>query len=138
MASFIIVRKVEEGIMEKKAKRELLSRLLLIVGGSMTLIFGLSTAFIPNLAYVKVTSTYWPYKQIYFEYLSFKVQLHESSFGLMMTSVGGFLGLLSSVKRDVKRDLLCFAGDLLGVLGVVFYSAPIQGSIPEVQISYVP
>lgn len=122
--------------MEKKSKRELLSRLLLIVGGSMALIFGLLTALIPNLAYVKVTRILWGYNQLSFErvYLPFKVQLHESSFALMMASVGGFLGLLSSV----KRDLLCFTGDFLGVLGVVFYSPPIAGSIIIAQIAYEP
>jgi len=100
--------------MENKSKRELFSRLLLIFGGATALIFGLSTALIQNLAYVQVTIRYWPYEQMFLEYLAFNVQLHESSFGLLISSFGGFLGLLSAVRRNVKGDLLGFAGGFLG------------------------
>jgi len=123
--------------MENKSKRELFSRLLLIFGGATALIFGLSTALIPNLAYVQVTIRYWPYEQMFLEYLAFNVQLHESSFGLLISSFGGFLGLLSAVRRNVKGDLLGFAGGFLGVLGVLFYSLPALGSAPEVLSFYV-
>jgi len=128
--------------MENKSKIETISRLLMIIGGAWTLIFGLLTAFIPSLAYVEMIHAYWGYEQgyeqLYLVYLPFKVQLHESSFGMLVSSVGGFLGLLSSVRGDVKRDFLGFVGGFLGVLGILFYGSPIRGSAPEILIFYEP
>lgn len=127
---------------EKESKRELLSRPLVIIGGAMALIFGLLTAFIPGLAYVRV----WVFAPLIImitpavEYFPFDFQIHGYTSGLLISSIGGFLGLTAALMRVNRRAYLGFMGNFLGFLGFLslLFSPLGESAIPEVHYFWVP
>ena len=111
-------------------KRELLPRLLMIIGGAMALIFGLLSAFIPGLHYVRVVD-FWPrHLGVDIESLPFKLQLHDYTSGMLLCSVGGLLVLIPSLRRDKRLISIGFAGDFLAILGLIFSSPRPPGWFP--------
>jgi len=130
---------------ESKSKRELLTRVLMILGGAMALIFGLLTAFIPGLAYVEV----WVFSPFITTpavvHFSFDFQIHGFTFGLLVSSVGGLLGLTAALTPVNRRAYLGFMGDFLGILGFflgilgfLFYPPSSYVTIPEFHFFDVP
>jgi len=114
--------------METEAKKELLTRTLMLIGGTITLIFGLLTAFIPNLAYMVVVTDWNPPPHLYYlrplsfpdsPFLYLSPPFACMFLGLLVTSFGGFLGLVSAVKHDGKLAPLGSIGSLLGILGLL-------------------
>lgn len=99
-------------------KKERLTCVLMIVGGAMALVFGLLTAFIQGLAYTVVV---YDLRVIYFP---FKFQFHGFTFGLLISSVGGLLGIVSSLRQDKKFAYLAFIADFLGIFGFLLVKAP--------------
>ena len=53
----------------------------------------------------------------------FEFQIHGFTFGLLVSSVGVFLGLTQSLRRGNKLVYLAFMGDFSGYLGVSILSA---------------
>lgn len=112
--------------MSEESAWKSLPRILMIVGGAMALIFGLLSAFIPGLHYVRMVYLRRPFQgrpRIDIAYLPFKLQLHDYSLGMLLFSVGGLLGLISSLRRDNRLVSAGFAGSFLAMLGL-FASAP--------------
>jgi len=107
----------------------------------MTLVFGLLTAFIPGLAYVEVYITGPTHLGQTYPYVAcfpFEFQIHGFTFGLLVSSVGGILGLTSALRRGNKLVYLAFIGDFLGILGFLFYPPTRYSIIPEIHFFDVP
>lgn len=87
------------------------------------MIFGLLSAFVRGLTYVTVYVGPPPMEGtvspvVYFGDFSF--QIHGFTFGMLVSTVGGLLGLISSVERYNKLVSIGFAGGFLGILGFLF------------------
>jgi hypothetical protein len=118
--------------MSKESTWRSLPRILMIIGGVMTLIFGLLSAFIPGLHYVEVVwcRAPWCSSPNYIKYFPFKLQLHDNTLGLVLCSVGGLLGLISSLRRDKRLVSTGFAGDFLAILAFVASYPPHSLAMP--------
>ena len=109
---------------DRKGQR--IAQFLMVIGGVTAAVCGLLTAFIPGLAYVSVHD---PFESPpYVEYLPLNLQLHNFTFEMLMSSVGGFLVLGSSIRRSKKLAFLSFAGDFLGILGFLIYTGDRPGT----------
>lgn len=107
-------------------------RMFVFLGGIMTVVFGLLSAFVRGLAYVTV---YFPPPGMGppviggFGVLSF--QIHGFTFGMLVSTVGGLLGLISSIKRYNELVSIGFVGGFLGASGFLFhppgFSSPLTG-----------
>lgn len=95
----------------------------------MALIFGLLSAFIPGLHYVRVVD-FWRHPGVDIEYLPFKLQLHDYTSGMLLCSVGGLLVLIPSLRRDKRLISIGFAGNFLAILGLFFSSPRPPGWFP--------
>lgn len=92
----------------------------------MALTFGLLSAFIPGLHYVRVVEIWrYPPPIVDIAYLPFNLQLHDYTLGMLLSSVGGLLGLISSLRRGKRLLSVGFAGCFLGILAS-FASYPSQ------------
>lgn len=99
----------------------------MIFGGIVTFIFGLLSAFIQSSAFVLLVND--PISQvqnIYVQYGTWQPQLHAYTLGMLVSSVGGILGVVSSLRSSLKFLRLGFLGIFLGVLGFTFLSGQPQ------------
>jgi len=91
------------------------------LGGIMTVIFGLFSAFVRGLAYITV---YFPPLGMgppVIGFGDFSFQIHGFTFGMLISTIGGLLGLVSSVKRSNELCSIGFVGGFLGALGFLFH-----------------
>jgi len=90
------------------------AHMLTAFGGALTLVFGLLSAFNLGLAYARV----YPASMEASVSLSLSAfHFHEYTQGFLVTSAGGFLGLIASFRKDRKFAYLGFSGIFLGLLG---------------------
>jgi len=98
-------------------------RMFVFLGEIMTVVFGLLSAFFRGLSYVTVYVGPPPMEGtvspvVYFWNFSF--QIHGFTFGMLVSTIGGFLGVISSIKHYNELVSIGFAGSFLGVLGFLF------------------
>ncbi len=91
--------------------------MLTAFGGALTLVFGLLSAFNLRMFYVRVYPALMESTNplVAFSLLAFG--FHKYTWGLLVTSTGGFLGLIASFSKDRKFAYLGFSGIFLGLLG---------------------
>jgi len=85
----------------------------------MTVVFGLLSAFIQGLAYITVhivPGTVSP--MVYFGVFSFHI--HDFTLVMLVSTISGLLGLISSIKRYNELISIGFTGGFLGILGFLF------------------
>ena len=96
-------------------------RVFVFLGGFMSVVFGMLSAFIQGLAYV---TAYFPPLGMgppVIGFWDYQFQIHGFTFGMLVSTVGGLLGLVSSVKRYNELISIGFVGSFLGVLGFLFF-----------------
>lgn len=107
-------------------------RMFMFLGGMMTVVFGLLTAFIPGFYMAWVVRDPWIYRDYEWrmEYLSMQPQIYVATSWRLISSIGGVLGIISILKDDIRFLRLGFLGILLGIIGLLS-PAPIRGGYPE-------
>lgn len=107
-------------------------QIFVLIGGIMTVVFGLLTAFIPGLFAAWVMYDSWrPELGWHIEYLSMQPQIYSATFSLLISSVGGVFGIMSMLKDDVRFLRLGFLGIFLGLVGV-WSPMPVRGVTEQI------
>jgi len=111
------------------------SRMLVFLGGLVTVVFGLLSAFVRGLAYgiVYVSPGSMVSPRVYFPHFYF--QTHDFTLGMLVSSIGGLLGLISSVKHFNKLISIGYIGGIMGVLGFLLTSSGFSIHFPQENIA---
>ena len=75
-------------------------RLMLFVGSSLILIFGLVAAFTPGLAYTTVDTIYKTPPETLVHFYPFELGIHMFTLKLVLCAIGGAIGLFSLKEND--------------------------------------
>ncbi len=117
-------------------------RLFLFFGSTITIVFGLAAAFVPGLAYVTVSSYFQdvpiPPLNAIAQYQSLEFGVHMFTAKLVISAIGGLVGLFSLLERNNKPAYMGFAAIVVASVGLmlpVYYS---RLSAPAVQFFDVP
>ena len=98
-----------------------IAKSILILGSFIALVSGLTAAFVPGLAYVTVSAEWanflLPDAPHYVTYLPLTFGINDLTIKLLVTAIGGFLGVLSVVERKNTVPFLSFAGLSIAAIG---------------------
>lgn len=98
-----------------------MAKSILITGSFIALISGLTAAFVPGLAYVTVSAEWanflLPDAPHYVTYPPLTFSINDLTIKLLVTAIGGFLGVLSVFERKSTVPFLSFAGLSIGAIG---------------------
>lgn len=107
-------------------------QMFMFLGGTITLVFGLLTAFIPGLHMAWVVRDPWTYRDLewHIEYLSMQPQIYVATPWSLISCIGGVLGIASVLRNGIRFLRIGFPGIFLGILGLLS-PAPFHGGTPE-------
>jgi hypothetical protein len=98
-----------------------IAKAILIAGSFIALFSGLTAAFIPGLAYITVSAEWanflLPDAPHYVTYQPLIFSVNALTIKLLVTAIGGFLGVLSIFERKTAVPFLGFAGISMGAIG---------------------
>ena len=104
-------------------------RMFMLLGGIMTVVFGLLTAFIPGLCLAWAVYDSWnPGLGWQIEYMNMQPQIYVLTPWRLISSIGGIFGIISMLKEDVRFLRLGFLGIFLGIIGFLFLAPFRDGS----------
>jgi hypothetical protein len=96
-------------------------QLILIIGSFIALIAGVFSAFLPGLAYITVSAEWGrfllPDAPHIVVYLPLIFSIHDLTLKLLVSAIGGLLGLCSFCEHKTTVPCLSFAGISLGTIG---------------------
>jgi hypothetical protein len=98
-----------------------IAKVILVAGSFIALFSGLLAAFTPGLAYVTVSAEWanflLPDAPHYVTYQPLTFSINDLTIKLLVTAIGGFLGVLSVFERKTAVPYLSFAGISMGAIG---------------------
>jgi|GEM_PF-2110149 len=116
---------------------------LLSFGSITTLVFGLLAAFIPGLAYVTVQSYFmdvpvalYGLPSVYYPPL--EPGVHMNTIKLVISAIGGLIGLFSLLENQNKPAYMGFAAIAITNLGLMLPTGDARISFPEMRNFDVP
>ncbi|MBE3116071.1 hypothetical protein IMZ68_02600, partial [Candidatus Bathyarchaeota archaeon] len=99
------------------------AKCILILGSVIAFVSSSLAAFVPSLAYITVSASWsnflTPDAPHYLTSLQFIFGLHELTLKLLVTAIGGLLGVLSFFERRTSVPFLSFSGISLGTIGFI-------------------
>ena len=109
------------------------AKCILILGSVIAFVSSSLAAFVPSLAYITVSASWsnflTPDAPHYLTYPQYIFGVHELTLKLLITAIGGLLGVLSFYERRTSVPFLSFAGISLGTIGFLLPAGTTQNFI---------
>lgn len=109
------------------------AKCILILGSVIAFVSSSLAAFVPSLAYLTVSASWSnfliPNAPHYLTYPQYIFGVHELTLKLLVTAIGGLLGMLSFFERGTSVPFLSFSGISIGTIGFLLPAGATQNLV---------
>jgi hypothetical protein len=109
------------------------AKLILILGSFIAALSGFLAAFVPGIAYITISAEWanflLPDAPHFLTYPPLIFSIHDLTVKLLVTAVGGLVGVFSILENKSTVPFLSFAGISLGTIGFLLPSGASQGLV---------